>query len=318
MGVTFYNYLRIIDVKQKQAAVSAVLAGDWERRPDYGKGEKNMRKKFLCMMLAGTMALSMTACGGKDKEEDTPSPTPSVEAQQPSEAPTEAPSQFEDFSVKEMLNGIFERTADQLPALAEGSETELTELYKIDASKVEEFDIRIPMMNVIATEFAAFKAVSEDDVQAIVDGVNQRIEALKEQWGSYLPAQLELVENNKVVVQGRYVFMIIGESDIANYAENVFLRKFDPSIEEVVLVRKFSRLNNAVIKELSEDAITVEYTEEEKTYTFECTFSEYFYAEGGIENFAVGDVIEFTFEEPVPEAEGTMKGSANYIAKTQE
>ena len=174
------------------------------------------------------------------------------------------------------------------------------------------------MMNVIATEFAAFKAASEDDVQAVVDGINQRLEVLKEQWGSYLPAQLELVENNKVLVQGRYVFMIIGEPDVANYAENVFLRKFDPSLEEVVLARKFSNLSNAVIKELSEDAITVEYTEEEKTYTFECTFGEYFYAEGGIENFEVGDIIEFTFEEPVSEAEGTMQGVANYIAKTQE
>lgn len=280
-----------------------------------------MRKKFLCMMLAGAMALSITACGSKKEDDKNPTPTPSTEAQpsgtpeEPGE-PTQAPAEFEDFSVKEMMNGIFEKLAAEMPAMAEGSETELTEVYKIDASKVEEFDIRIPMMNVQATELAVFKAASEDDVAAVVEGINQRVAALDEQWSTYLPEQHKYVQNNKVLTQGRYVFLIIGNEEVSAYAENVFLRKFDPTIEEMAIVRKFHNVTGAVITALSEEGVTVDYKEDDKTYTFECTFGEYFYAEGGMESFAVGDTVEITFEEPVKEAENPMKGVAGYLAAT--
>lgn len=279
-----------------------------------------MRKKFLCMALAGAMVLSLAACGSKE-ENNEPSATPTVEAaptegeQQPTEAPTETPAAFEDFSVTEMLNGILERV--EAPAMMEGSEYELTELYHIPAEKVEEFSVRVPMMNVTATELAAFKAASEDDVQTVVDGINQRVQELTTQWETYLPDQLELVQNHKLLVQGRYVFLIIGEEELSSYSENVFMRKFDPSIEEMVLVRKFNFLE-AVITELTEDKLTVDYTEGDATYTFECTYGENFYAEGGLENFAVGDTISITFEEPIPEAESPMQGVVNYINKGSE
>ncbi|MDE7326269.1 MAG: DUF4358 domain-containing protein [Lachnospiraceae bacterium] len=283
-----------------------------------------MRKKILCMALVGAMTLSMAACGGKDKESDptpTPSTVPTQEAGEPtpepttSEEPTQAPSQFEDFDVAEMVDGILERV--ETPAMMPGSDMELTEIYGIPAEKVDAYAIRIPMMNVTATEISAFRAATEEDVQAIVDGINARVQSLTSQWESYLQDQLELVQNHKLLVQGRYVLFVIGDDELSSYAENVFMRKFDPSIEEMVLVRKFREFQG-IIKELSEDKIVLEYTEEDKVYTFECKYAEYFYAEGGLENFAVGDTVECTLEEPVPEAEGTMQASLNYMAKTME
>lgn len=259
----------------------------------------------------------MAACGSKDEEKNEPTPAPTTEASptdgaEPTTEAQKPETEFEDFSVTEMLNGILERV--ETPAMMEGSEYELTELYHIEADKLEEYSIRIPMMNVTATELAVFKAATEDDVQAVVDGVNQRVQELIAQWETYLPEQLELVQNHKLLTQGRYVFLIIGDEELSSYSENVFLRKFDPTIEEMVLVRKFNRLT-AVITELTEDKLTVDYTEEDKTYTFECTFSENFYAEGGLENFAAGDTISITFEESIPEAEGTMQGIVSYISK---
>lgn len=284
-----------------------------------------MKKKILCMALVGTMALSMAACGSKNKEND-PTPTPSAAptqeageptqgAAQPTAEPTAEPAQFEDFDVEAMVDGILERV--ETPAMMQGSETELTELYGIPADKVDGYAIRVPMMNVSATELAAFRAMTEDDVQTVVDAVNKRVEALTTQWESYLADQLELVQNHKLLVQGRYVFLIIGEDELSSYAENVFMRKFDPSIEEMVLVRKFHDFQ-AVIKEKTDDKMVLEYTEESKVYTFDCTYAEYFYAEGGLENFEVGDTVDVTLEEPVPEAEGTMQASLNYISKVME
>lgn len=283
-----------------------------------------MKKKFLCMALVGALTFSMAACGGKDKDND-PSPTPSAAPTQdagqttpeatPSGEPTQAPTQFEDFDVAEMVDGILERV--QTPAMMPGSEMELTEVYGIPADKVDAYAIRVPMMNVSATELSAFRAATEEDVQAIVDGINARVQALTAQWETYLADQLELVQNHKLLVQGRYVFLIIGEDELSSYAENVFMRKFDPSIEEMVIVRKFHDFQ-AVIKEMSDDKVVLEYTEDDKVYTFECKYAEYFYAEGGLENFAVGDTVNATLEEPVPEAEGTMQASLNYIEKVME
>jgi|GEM_PF-5998812 len=283
-----------------------------------------MRKKFLCMALVGAITFSMAAGCGKDKEPDptpTPSAVPTEEAGEPtpeatpSEEPSQAPAQFEDFDVTEMVDSILERV--ETPAMMPGSEMELTEVYGIPADKVDAYAIRTPMMNVTATEISAFRAATEDDVQAVVDGINARVQALTSQWETYLADQLELVQNHKLLVQGRYVFFIIGDDELSSYAENVFMRKFDPSIEEMVLVRKFHDFQ-AVIKEMSDDKIVLEYTEDDKAYTFECKYAEYFYAEGGIENFAVGDTVNVTLEEPVPEAEGTMQGSLSYIQKVME
>ncbi len=283
-----------------------------------------MKKKILCMALVGAMTLSMAACGSKDKEGD-PTPTPSAtptesvgnSTPEPTKGgePSQTPAQTEDFDVAEMVDGILERV--QTPAMMPGSDMELTEVYGIPADKVDAYAIRVPMMNVSATEISAFRAASEEDVQAIVDGINARVQALTSQWETYLADQLELVQNHKLIVQGRYVLFVIGEEELSSYAENVFMRKFDPSIEEMVLVRKFHNFQG-VIKEMSEDKMVLEYTEEDKVYTFECKYAEYFYAEGGLENFAVGDTVSVTLEEPVPEAEGAMEASLNYIAKVME
>ena len=55
-------------------------------------------------------------------------------------------------------------------------------------------------------------------------------------------------------------------------------------------------IRKAVIKEISEEKIVLEYTDD-KVYTFECKYSESFYAEGGLENFAVGDTVSATLED---------------------
>ena len=57
------------------------------------KGEFKMRKnKLLAFGLVAMMAVSLTACGGGEKENET-TPTPTVEA---TVAPTEAPKSAEE------------------------------------------------------------------------------------------------------------------------------------------------------------------------------------------------------------------------------
>lgn len=275
-----------------------------------------MKKKFLCTVLAGMMVLSMTACGGKNKEENnaaTPTVTPTEAPAEPTEAPaepTETPAA--DFSAVELLDSIVNKAS--LPAMMQGSDYELSELYQIDTAALEEFSIYIPMMNVTATEFAIFKAAGTENIEAIVAGVNHRLESLVELWSTYLPEQFELVENHKLLVQGEYVFFIIAEPDIAAYAENVFLRQFDPSLEEVILLRKFNHIT-ATITEISDAGIKLELTEEDKTYSFECSFSDYIYVAGDMSEYAAGDTVSASFEEDVTESEEPMQAVLTYLEK---
>lgn len=278
-----------------------------------------MKKKFLCMLLAGTLALSFAACGKKGDADPTPTPGSGQENPSPSNEPSPEPTQAveADFSVKELTQGIVDKAVNI--ALMEGGETELTELYGIEASKVAEYAIMVPLMNVQATELAMFKAASAEDVDAILAGINTRIAALEATWGQYLQDQMELVEARKVLKQGNYIFFIIAEEDVSAYAENVFLRKFDPSIEEYVLVRKFDRVDNGTLKAISESGLTVEMEEEGTTYVFECTYSsDYFYAEGELSDYAVNDKVCVVFETEVKESEGTMQAVLTYLGPVSE
>lgn len=285
-----------------------------------------MKKRFLCTMLAGMMALSLAGCGGKDDTNNNPTPTPVVEdnggennggenntnTDNGSDNQGEKEPEKVDFSVNELWESIESKAT--LAAAMPGTETELTELYKIDPSLVEEYVIRVPMMITQAQEFAMFKAKDEESLQKVLEGVNTRLESLLETWESYLPAQLELVQNHKLLVKDNYVFFIICESDVAAYAENVFLRQFDPSLEEVVLLRKFNHIV-AKITSISEDAITLEYEDAGETFVFEGTYDEFLYVEGEFSELAVGDSVDVAFAEDVVEGEQPMKAVVTYISE---
>ncbi|MBQ9118489.1 MAG: DUF4358 domain-containing protein [Lachnospiraceae bacterium] len=290
-----------------------------------------MKKRFLCTLLAGMMVLSLTACGGKKEENNATNPTtqpteapanPTEKPADPTDAPTEAPAEptdapeetpAADFSVVELMNSVITTAGANLPGMMQGGEMELTELYTIDAAAVTEYGIYIPMMMVHATELAIFKAAGEENVQAVVDGINHRVEYLTDMWSTYLPDQFELVENHKVVTQGEYVLFIVAEPEVAAYVENVFMRQFDPSLEEVVLLRKFDQVDGT-LTELTDSSLKLELVDG-KTYQFDCTFADYIYIEGDIAEFAVGDKVTVAFEAPVTESEEPMQAVLTYLAK---
>lgn len=273
-----------------------------------------MKKRFLTMLLAGAMVLSLAACGNKNDTPET-TPTPTVEITPTPEAvPTETPSAVE-INVAEVMESFLSKV--QVPAMMEGTEAELTELYKLDPAMVASYSIRVPMMNVSATEFAMFEAATEEDVQKIVDGINSRVESLVAVWETYLPQQLALVQAHKILIQGNYVFFIVAEEDIAAYAENVFLRQFDPSIEEMVMLQKFYNLESAQITEASEEGMTLTAEIDGRTFTFVCTYSDSFYCEGELSDFAVGDTVTVSFEEEVTESEEPIEAVLSYLAMVE-
>lgn len=191
--------------------------------------------RVFALSLSAALALTLASCG-KKADEPTPAPTdtPAVsESVQPSEAPTpsvepsvepeaskepvqsmpietqpaeSAPAA--DLSAEDIWNAV--SAGRELPSFMDLDDGLLSDLYGIDAGDLDSFVAKIPMMNVHATEFFIAK-VKSGKMDAVKDGIAKRQADLTEQWSSYLPEQLELVQNYKLAESGDYVMFAIYE-----------------------------------------------------------------------------------------------------------
>ena len=172
------------------------------------------------------------------------------------------------------------------------------------------------MMNITATEFAIFEAKTDADVDAIKKGINKRIEKLTTTWQQYLPDQYELVKNNKVLVNGKYVFFIVSKN--SDYAKNAFDRAFDSTIEKMIIPAEFKSIE-AVVTESKGNTITVETKYKERTFKINVSKSEDFYFEGENETVVVGDSLRLSFSEPIIEdiknPEAVLSGKVSNMEK---
>lgn len=144
-------------------------------------------------MLTMVLAMVVSACsGGKNSTDDK---TTNVEASK---------------SAKEMTEQMV--TEVEQPALMELSAEEMKDIYNIDPAKLEDFSVRIPMMNVKTNEISIFKVKDAKDVAEIEAAVKARAENVMKQFEQYLPDQYENAKNHKVIVKGNYVLLVISES----------------------------------------------------------------------------------------------------------
>lgn len=215
-----------------------------------------MKKISLpALALAGAMVLTLAACGSKEPEatptpevtntpevvesvmpSETPEVSPEVsespevsapeesgeaqdkpvETQKPSQepAPSEAPA--EESKVQAAWTAISDR---ELPFFQDLDDSLLSDFYGVDPADLVEYICKIPFMNTQATEFfiAQVQPGKMDTVKAALEA---RQADLLEQWSQYLPDQLELVKNYKLVTNGDYVMFAI--ADCAEEAVTAF------------------------------------------------------------------------------------------------
>ena len=135
---------------------------------------------------------------------------PSQKPSEPTQAPSEAPSG--ESKVQAVWTGI---SAKELPGFMELDGETLSAHYGISADDLVEYVGKVPMVSVQATEFFIAQ-VKEGKMDTVKAGIAKRQGDLVEQWKQYLPAQLELVENYKLVTNGNYVMFAVTE-----YADDV-------------------------------------------------------------------------------------------------
>lgn len=206
------------------------------------------------LALAGAMLLTLTACGPKESA-STPTPevteTPSVaesvkptetpqdsaqpqpsesanvvtppESQAPvqstpiqpepvpSEAPSEAPA--EESKVQAVWTAI--SNGMELPYLMDLDSELLSSLYGINTADLVDYVAKLPEMNVQATEFFIAQ-VQPGKMDTVKSAIAKRQADMETEWSQYLPEQLELVQNYKLVTNGDYVmFCVAVEADTA-------------------------------------------------------------------------------------------------------
>ena len=209
--------------------------------------------RLSALALTGAMVLTMTACSSKEPEA-TPTPEPTstpeaVESVTPTETPetvtpdpdptestdivtppaetdtavkpletqTPAPDPTEAPAGTTKVQAVWEAIATrELPFFDDSLDDQiLADFYGIDPADLVEYVWKMPFMNTQATEFFIAQ-VQPDKMDTVKAALENRQAALEEQWSQYLPDQLELVKNYKLVTNGDYIMFAVTE-----YADEV-------------------------------------------------------------------------------------------------
>lgn len=109
-------------------------------------------------------------------------------------------------------------------AMMELDDTMLETLYGMDATMLDSYVARFPIMNVQCEEYFIAK-VTEGNMEAVKELLEARQKALVEEWGMYLPDQVELIENYQLIEQEDYILFAIGYN--AETLAEIFQAKFN-------------------------------------------------------------------------------------------
>lgn len=147
------------------------------------------------------------------KPTQKPAPTPA-----PTAKPTPAPTVSAIQSVWDEIG------KNDLPSLTDLNGDTLLAVYGISSSDLESYICKMPLVNVSATEFFLAE-VKSGKMDTIKKAIESRQDDLETQWGQYLPDQLELVQNYKLVTNGNYILFAVSEyADSAVTAFNSYTK----------------------------------------------------------------------------------------------
>jgi len=145
-----------------------------------------MKKLHMFLMLTIIGGLLLAACSNDEPE--TVEPT---------------------LTATEMVDEMLAKV--EQPMMMEVTGEQVQEVYNIDPEKLEDYAIRIPMMNVKSNEIAILKVKDAADVSAVEEALKQRAQTVQQQFETYLPDQYENAKNYKLVTKGNYVLFVISD-----------------------------------------------------------------------------------------------------------
>ena len=129
------------------------------------------------------------------------------------------------LTAKEMADQMFKEI--EQPQLMELSAEEVKTMYNLDVAKLEDYEIRIPMMMVHSNELAIVKVKDAKDIAEIEAAFKARAEVAQKSFETYLPDQYENAKNYKLITKGNYVMMVISDKadELMSIYEGFFAQK---------------------------------------------------------------------------------------------
>ncbi len=147
------------------------------------------------------------------KPQTTPKPeasTKPVATPKPEATPTPEPSSSPEstgLSASEIYNKIVEGL--DFSSQMDVDDTLLQDLYGIDASLLDSYCVKMPMLSFSISEVGVFKVKDIKDVPTIVAGINKRAESV----GQMLyPSLVETFEGRKIITRGNYILFAMDEA----------------------------------------------------------------------------------------------------------
>ena len=114
------------------------------------------------------------------------------------------------LSAKEMVDEMLAKV--EQPSLMEVEADMVGQLYHLDPALLEDYSIRMPMMNVKSNEIAILKVKDAKDISTVETAVKERAADIQKQFEQYLPDQYENAQNYELVKKGTYILFVISES----------------------------------------------------------------------------------------------------------
>lgn len=113
------------------------------------------------------------------------------------------------LTAKEMVDQMLAKVEQPNFMEVEGDMVE--QLYHLDPALLEDYSIRMPMMNVKSNELAILKVKDAKDIPTVETAVKERAADIQKGFQQYLPDQYENAQNYKIVTKGNYLLFVIAD-----------------------------------------------------------------------------------------------------------
>ena len=97
----------------------------------------------------------------------------------------------------------------ELPSQTELDANLLMDLYGIDASLLESYCVKMPMMSFQITEIGVFKVKDVNNVDSIISGIHKRANSV---GGMLYPSLQETFDSRVIVTKGPYILFAMDEN----------------------------------------------------------------------------------------------------------
>ena len=195
-----------------------------------------MRKnKLFALGLVAMMAVSLTACGGKETEPET-TPTPTVTV-----APTKAPLSAEEAAAElaDVQTAVQELIGENYVANMPYEAEFLNDIYGVQEGWYDAFVAAGPMMSAHVDTFIAIRP-TEGNLDNVKGALENYQTMLKEDTFQY-PTNLPKIQASRLEVVGDYVFFfMLGFIDDTQYDS------------EEAMIEAYNAINDDIMAKINE------------------------------------------------------------------